>query len=210
MNFLSHPLSHSAKTAHSPPFLAALVVVLVAAAPARASDVLPAPEASYSADTLVRYAGETLEMRTLNRGSWERQEFVLDDQTQVAILRPDRNRAYVMFVESRQLFELPYAEAALLPAFAVLQSLETEKLSDLTIEGEAVGHFQVTRMPEEEAAEEDPVVLDLWITPDGIIMKAEGEILVDGYREPLQLLRKNIRRQELDPDIFEPSLALEP
>ncbi|WP_422365934.1 hypothetical protein [Pelagibius sp.] len=186
------------------------MVVLVAAAPARASDILPAPEASYSADTLVRYAGETLEMKTLNRGSWERQEFVLDDQTQVAILRPDRNRAYVMFVESRQLFELPYAEAALLPAFAVLRGLETEKLSDLTIEGEAVGHFQVTRMPEEEAAEEDPVVLDLWITPDGIIMKAEGEILVDGYREPLQLLRKNIRRQELDPDIFEPSLALEP
>ncbi len=206
MNFLSH----SAKAAQSPSSLAALVVLLIAAVPARASDTLPAPEASYSADTLVRYAGEALEMKTLNRGAWERQEFVLDDQTQVAILRPDRNRAYVMFLESRQLFELPYAEAALLPAFTELRDLDTEKLSDLTMEGEAVGHFQVTRMPEGEAAEEDPVVLDLWVTPDGIIMKAEGEILVDGYREPLQLLRKNVRRQELDPEVFEPSLALEP
>ncbi|NIA68753.1 hypothetical protein HBA54_09135 [Pelagibius litoralis] len=203
-------LSHSARSARYPLTLIALVFSFSAGLPALASDVLPAPTASYSADTLVRYAGETLEMKTLNRGPWERQEFILDEQTQVTILRPDRNRAYVMFVESRQLFELPYAEAALLPSIGVLRSRETTKLSDTTLAGEAVGHFQVFQEFEGDGAEEEPAVLDLWVTPDGIVMKAEGEILVDGYREPLQLLRKNLQRRDLDPDVFEPSIALDP
>ncbi|WP_420347244.1 hypothetical protein [Pelagibius sp.] len=171
--------------------------------------LLPAPRASYTAETLVTYAGDSLEMKTLHRGSWERQEFTVDERLQVTILRPDRNRAYMMFLESSQLFEMPYAEAALLPPIGELRTFEVRKLSDAEIEGETVGHFQAVRRPTGEGAEErEPVVLDLWVTADGIVMKAEGEILVDGFREPLQIERRNIRRQDLDPGLFEPSISL--
>ncbi|HIC80778.1 MAG TPA: hypothetical protein EYH07_14890 [Kiloniellaceae bacterium] len=173
------------------------------------ADLLPAPRASYTAETLVTYAGDSLEMKTLHRGSWERQEFTVDELIQVTILRPDRNRAYMMFLQSGQLFEMPYAEAALLPPIGELRTFEVRKLAEEEIEGETVGHFQAIRRPTGEGAEErEPVVLDLWVTADGIVMKAEGEILVDGFRETLQIERRNIRRQTLDPDLFEPSITL--
>ncbi len=172
--------------------------------------LLPAPRASYTAETLVTYAGgDSLEMKTLHRGSWERQEFTVDELLQVTILRPDRNRAYMMFLQSGQLFEMAYAEAALLPPIGELRTFEIRKLAEEEIEGETVGHFQAIRRPTGEGAEErEPVVLDLWVTADGIVMKAEGEILVDGFRETLQIERRNIRRQALDPDLFEPSISL--
>ena len=193
------------------------LMVLRSAGPAGAqSDPLPAPRASYTAETTVTYGGDTLEMKTRHRGIWERQEFSIDDLMQVTVLRPDRNRAYVMFLQSRQLFELPYAEAALLPTLAALRRFETRKLSETVIEGEAVTHFQVTQAAGEQADggqadnNEPAAMLDLWVTADGIVMKAEGEILVDGYREPLQLLRKNVRRGALDPALFEPTVPLDP
>ncbi len=196
-----------------------IAVALTVLRPAAAAEpaLLPVPQASYSAETTLTYGGDTLEMQTQHRGGWERQEFQINDLTQVTILRPDRNRAYVMFLESRQLFEVPYGEAALLPHIETLRALETEKLSDTEVDGEAVVHFQVFQRLEgaeedqdEKESNRDPVVLDLWVTDDGIIMRAEGEILVDGYREPLQLMRRNVRRQTLGADLFEPALPTEP
>ncbi|WP_299615742.1 hypothetical protein [Pelagibius sp.] len=206
---------HSTRAAAGLLTLMALVFTAPAGAAAEDPDLLPAPTASYTADTVVTYGGDTLEMKTWHRGSWERQEFAVDDLTQITILRPDRNRAYVTLQQSRQLFEMPYAEAALLPTIGTLRTLETRKLADTEVDGEPVGHFQVVQAEPGEAggAEADggaPVMLDLWITADGIVMRAEGEILVDGYREPLQLSRRNLRRQALDPDLFEPTLDLEP
>lgn len=192
-------------------FLAFLCTQPVAAGAQDAGQagLLPAPRASYTAETLVTYSGDSLEMKTLHRGSWERQEFTVDEQLQVTILRPDRNRAYMMFLQGGQLFEMPYAEAALLPPIGDLRTFEVRKLSEGEIEGETVGHFQAVRRPTGEGAEErEPVVLDLWVTADGIVMKAEGEIVVDGFREPLQIERRNIRRQTLDPGLFEPSISL--
>lgn len=200
-------------------FLVAVAIAALrpAASVAAGSDLLPAPRASYTAETTLTYGGDTLEMQTQHRGSWERQEFLIDELTQVTILRPDRNRAYVMFLESRQLFEVAYGEAALLPDIDTLRTFETKKLSDTEVDGEAVAHFQVFQHTEdaqdgkeEQASDDEPAVLDLWATADGIIMRAEGEILVDGYREPLQLMRRNVRRQVLDPDLFEPALPVAP
>lgn len=194
-----------------------ILLALWSVGPATAGqDLLPLPKASYTAQTKVIYSGDELEMRTLHRGSWERQEITVDDLTQVTILRPDRNRAYVMFLQSRQLSEMPYAEAALLPSLLVLRQFDVRKLSDTEVAGEAVSHFQVSReFGEGEAVEgttqEDAtVVLDVWVTADGIVMQAEGEILVDGFREPLQLSRQDVRRQDLDPALFEPSIPGEP
>lgn len=206
---------HSTRAAAGLLTLMALVLMAPAGAAAEDPDLLPAPTASYTADTVVTYGGDSLEMKTWHRGAWERQEFAVDELTQITILRPDRNRAYVTLKESRQLFEMPYAEAALLPAIGTLRTFETRKLGDTEVDGESVGHFQVVQAEpgEGDAAEADggaPVMLDLWITADGIVMRAEGEILVDGYREPLQLSRRNLRRQALDPDLFEPSLDFEP
>ena len=194
-------------------------MVLLAGAPiglaAEDLNLLPAPRATNTADTLVTYGGDTLEMKTWHRGSWERQEFAVDELTQITILRPDRNRAYVTLKQSRQLFEMPYDEAALLPTIGTLRTFESRRLSDTQVDGEPVGHFQVVQSAEgqNETADNDPgepVMLDLWVTADGIVMRAEGEILVDGYREPLQLSRSNVRRQTLDLDLFEPTLAVDP
>ena len=206
---------HSTRAAAGLLTLMALVLIAPAGDAADDPNLLPKPKAMYTADTQVTYGGDTLEMKTWHRGSWERQEFAVDDLTQITILRPDRNRAYVTLKESRQLFEMPFEEAALLPTIGTLRTFETRKLADTEVDGEPVGHFQVIQAEpgEADAAEADggePVMLDLWITADGIVMRAEGEILVDGYREPLQLSRSNLRRQVLDPGLFEPSLAVEP
>lgn len=206
---------HSTRAAAGLLTLMALVLMAPAGAAAEDPNLLPAPTASYTADTVVIYGGDSLEMKTWHRGAWERQEFAVDDLTQITILRPDRNRAYVTLKENRQLFEMPLEEAALLPAIGALRTFETRRLGDSEVDGEPVGHFQVVQAePGEgdavEAAGGAPLMLDLWITADGIVMRAEGEILVDGYREPLQLSRSNLRRQALDPDLFEPTLDLEP
>ena len=204
-------ISTRLRRVYAPFFLAFLCALPLAAGAQDAGQagLLPAPRASYTAETLVTYAGDSLEMKTLHRGSWERQEFTVDEQIQVTVLRPDRNRAYMMFLQSGQLFEMPYAEAALLPPISELRTYEVRKLAEEEIEGETVGHFQAVRRPTGEGAEErESVILDLWVTADGIVMKAEGEILVDGFREPLQIERRNIRRQALDPDLFEPSISL--
>ena len=209
------PSGHSTRAAAGLLTLMALILMAPAGAVAEDPNLLPAPTASYTADTVVTYGGDSLEMKTWHRGAWERQEFAVDDLTQITILRPDRNRAYVTLQQSRQLFEMPHAEAALLPTIGTLRTFETRRLGDTELDGEPVGHFQVVQAEpgEGDAAETQggaPVMLDLWITSDGIVMRAEGEILVDGYREPLQLSRRNLRRQALDPGLFEPSLAVDP
>ena len=48
----------------------------------------------------------------------------------------------------------------------------------------------------------------VWITEDGIEMRLEGEMEVEGLMESVVLERSNIKRAPLDDALFDPAVAL--
>jgi len=189
-----------------------------------ATEQLPEPRASYTADTVVEIAGDRVVHKVYHAGGMERQELNLDGLYQITILRPDLGRAFVIQPGLDDYIELPIDEAYLLPLPSALHDFQVESLGKAREGGEDTVKYRLSSPEEEQAADQGPAQgggaegevegeskqeLDVlvWSTADGIIMRVEGEIDFEGTPEGILLLRRNVKRGELDPTLFEPEIA---
>lgn len=188
-----------------------------------ATEQLPEPRASYTADTVVEIAGDRVVHKVYHAGGMERQELNLDGLFQITILRPDLGRAFVIQPGLDDYIELPIDEAYLLPLPSALHDFRVESLGEVREGGEDTVKYRLSS-PEQEGkgaegsvpggaegevegeSKQDLDVL-VWSTADGIIMRVEGEIDFEGMPEGILLLRRNVQRGELDPTLFEPEIA---
>ena len=191
------------------------------------AEQLPEPRASYTADMVVEIAGDRVVHKVYHAGGMERQELNLDGLYQITILRPDLGRAFVIQPGLDDYIELPIDEAYLLPLPTALHDFRVESLGEAREGGEDTVKYRLSS-PEEQASllgqgaegnvgggaegevegesKQDLDVL-VWSTPDGIIMRVEGEIDFEGTPEGILLLRRNVQRGEIDPTLFEPEIA---
>ena len=194
--------------------VAALAACLLAAA-ARADppETLPPPRASFTADSVVEIGGDRLVLKIFHDRGRERQEMLIDGLRQVTILRPDRDKAFVLQSGVEELIELPLAEVALTPLTG-----QPPLTGQTPLVGQDADYDIVVEGREREGGEETTKFdfsgadrggrrfnVALWVTDDGIIMRMEGEIEFEGTMEGVLMLRRSVERGKLDAGLFEPT-----
>ena len=188
--------------------VAALAACLLAAA-ARAdpTETLPPPRASFTADSVVEIGGDRLVLKIFHDRGRERQEMLIDGLHQVTILRPDRDKAFVLQGGVDELIELPLAEVALTPLMGQTPPMGQDADYDITVEGrEREGGEETTKFDFSGADRGGRRFnVALWVTDDGIIMRMEGEIEFEGTMEGVLMLRRSVERGKLDAGLFEPT-----
>lgn len=178
-----------------------LTGIVLLPAGALSADDFPVPNASFTADAVVEIGGDRLVLKVFHDRGRERQEMQIDGLYQVTILRPDRDKAFVLQGGVEELIELPLGEVALTPILG--QGADY----DLAIEGqEREGGEETTKYDFSGADREGRRFnVALWVTEDGIIMRMEGEIEFEGTMEGVLMMRRSVERGVLDAGLFEPN-----
>ena len=181
----------------------ALPLLLVGAGPGTAAE-LPPETASFTADGLVQIGDDRLSFAVFHRSGKERQEMTIDGLFQITILRPDLGAAYLVQPEADAFIPLSLDEVGLWPRYRERSGYEIELRGTEYLGGEETRLYHVT------SSEDAAVGMDIlvWITEDGIEMRLEGEMEVEGIMESVMLERSNIRRAPLDDKLFDPAVAL--
>lgn len=181
--------------------------LLTAAARADPTETLPPPRASFTADSVVEIGGDRLVLKIFHDRGRERQEMLIDGLHQVTILRPDRDKAFVLQGGVDELIELPLAEVALTPLMGQTPPMGQDADYDITVEGrEREGGEETTKFDFSGADRGGRRFnVALWVTDDGIIMRMEGEIEFEGTMEGVLMLRRSVERGKLDAGLFEPT-----
>ncbi|MGH6885612.1 MAG: hypothetical protein ACREGK_06015 [Geminicoccales bacterium] len=180
---------------------AALLLLSIPVPMAQAADEarLPREAASYTALTSLDFGGERVEMTTYHDRGRERHEIDFGDFEQIVILRPDRGRAYVLLPEGKTVHEVPFEEATPVPLLSRLVRHKVELDGTAKVSGEEARLYRLTT-PE---GVKEQLALSLWITDDGILVRLEGQIAVEGAMAPIAMIRSEIKRGAVDPARFE-------
>ncbi len=187
---------------------AALIVasaaLLIRAAVALEPAELPAETASFIADGVVQIGDERLDFKVFHDAGRERHEMAIDDLFQITIFRPDLGTAYLVQPEADTYIPLPLEDISLWPRYRMQAGYSIERQAREEEGGETTTRFRI------RGSEAAPIEMDVlvWITDDGIEMRLEGEMEVEGILENVVLMRRNVRRQPVDPDLFDPTEAL--
>jgi len=133
-------------------------------------------ETGWQAHALLKVGGEEISLEVYHDDGRERQETTLDGTLQVVILRPGLGRAYILLPEQDQVFEMPIAEAGVLPFSVGFGDVQAEFLGKKMLGGEKTHHFRVVG-PDRLGQHFDG---EVWLTPDGIPLRMQGEVTADG------------------------------
>ena len=183
--------------------VALALALLVGAGPGRTAE-LPPETASFTADGVVQIGDDRLSFDVYHRGGKERQEMTIDGLFQITILRPDLGAAYLVQPAADAFIPLRLDEVGLWPRYRGGVGYKVELKGKERVAGEDTSLYHVTSQAG-AAVEMDILV---WITEDGIEMRLEGEMEVEGMMESVVLERSNIRRAPLDDALFDPAVAL--
>ena len=165
---------------------------------------LPPETASFTADGLVQIGDDRLSFRIHHLEGRERQDMTVDGLYQITILRPDLGTAYLVQPKADTFIPLMLEEVSLWPRYRALEGYEIKAGAWEVLAGERVRRYHVSST---EAALQPMDVL-VWITEDGIEVRLEGEMDVEGITESVVLLRQNIERQPIEPSLFDPAAAI--
>ena len=184
--------------------VAGAIALLIRAAAALEPGTLPAETASFIGDGVVQIGDERLDFKIFHDAGRERHEMAIDDLFQITILRPDLGTAYLVQPEADTYIPLPLEDISLWPRYRLQEGYSVERKGEEVEDGEPTTVYRIS------GEETVPVIMDVlvWITEDGIEMRLEGEMEVEGILENIVLMRRNIRRQPLDPALFDPAEAL--
>ena len=189
------------KSSHCALVLAAFL--LGGAASGLAAD-LPPERASFFADGIVQIADERLTFDIAHRNGMERQEMNIDGLFQITILRPDLGTAYLVQPEGESSIVLPLDEIGIWPRYRGGSGYAIERIGEEDVDGEAAEVFRVV------SDEDAPTAMDVlvWISWDGIELRMEGEMEVEGLLESVVVERRNVRRGPVDEALFDPEAAM--
>lgn len=179
-------------------FIAALFVAFAGfAAPASANPWDLRTE--YSADVVVTSGGQTFNSRVARTPRAVRTETQQrNNQVVTAILRLDRNLAWVLIPNTRNAAEVNLA------SFPVIPGLLRNPNATATAEGtETMDGMTVTRWRVAGGEPGARFVGKIWATAEGVVLKIEGEAETQQQRQPFTLVARNVRVTRQNPGLFE-------
>ncbi|WP_114391967.1 hypothetical protein [Oleisolibacter albus] len=177
---------------------AAGLILLLAAAPALAAK-LPAPQADYSARQSLTANGVTTESRLFHSRGRERREATVDGLANVLILRPDRNKAYVMQPQARIAMEISPLDPEVGLDTALLATLDGEAQGK-----ETIGGLQATKYKVQDVfAGGGGFTGTVWATADGIYLRVDGTATDGGEGVQVHMDLTGVSRGPQDAALFD-------
>ncbi len=176
--------------------VAALFFVLAAASGAAANPWDLRTE--YSADVIVTSGGQTYNSRVARTPRALRSETQQRNGVITAILRLDRNLAWVLIPNTRNAAQVDLASFPMLPG--LLQNPNARATPEGT---ETLDGMNVTRWRVEGGEAGARFTGKIWATAEGIVLKIEGEAETQQQRQPFTLVARNIRVARQNPGLFE-------
>ena len=180
------------------------LLLALAAPPAAAAQLVGDAAVAFSADRSVTWKGKTYPGRVYARPGMQRHEEVFGALTVVAILRADRQTAYVMLPDLNLYTEAPFPKA-------VTEKGDVSQLGapvgDGTVAGRPAQQYHVTRNGSDGSALDG----SLWLTRDWIVLKADGTWTAPAHApEHGTLELANIVEAPQDPSLFEVPPGMQP
>jgi hypothetical protein len=179
--------------------LAAVMAVMSPAAPLSASE-LPRVQAPFSADSTFAAGGMTIDGKIWQQDGKRRQEMSVQGQNQTMIMRPDLGVMYMIMPGTNMAMEM-----ALSPEMAGADYEQILALSPQAVGEETVSGLPTTkyRIESDAGSVAGQMTGYSWITEDGIVVKMEAEVMVDGTLQNINFLLQNVQRGPQDPALFE-------
>ncbi|ABS62043.1 hypothetical protein Plav_0420 [Parvibaculum lavamentivorans DS-1] len=174
-------------------FSAFAAALLFAGQPASAVTLTP-PDTGYSATRIVNASGREISGQLYSENGNERWEMTMQGMRQVSILRHGEGRMFLYMPDMNMAMEMGQEEAANYGVEKLLGGVEAEEIGRETVEGEATTKYRV--LPGQTAQKGDATI---WVTEDGIPVKAEGSSAQGNFSMRLT----NLQRGPQDPGLFE-------
>jgi hypothetical protein len=172
--------------------LAVLACVFIAL-PTAATTLTP-PQTGYSATRIVKAGGTEISGKLYSENGNERWEMTMQGMRQVSIVKPEEGRLLMYMPDMNMAMEMDEAAAAKYGFDNIAAGVEaTEEGSDI-VEGEATTRYRIE--PNEENGITDALV---WMTDDGIPVKAEGESANGSF----SMILKDLKRGDQEASLFE-------
>ncbi|PKQ04622.1 MAG: hypothetical protein CVT73_13130 [Alphaproteobacteria bacterium HGW-Alphaproteobacteria-12] len=160
--------------------------------PAIATTLTP-PDAGYSAMRIVNAAGTEISGKVYSDSGNERWETVMQGMRRISILRFNESKILLYMPDMKMAMELGRDQAGGFGLDRLFDGVDAEEAGNETIEGEKTTRYRVA--PNEDNGNADMMV---WLTPDGIPIRAEGK----SKGGPFTMVLKDLERGEQDPSLF--------
>jgi len=150
-----------------PTVIAALVISLASAISASAATLQP-PQTAYSAMRVVEVSGMTINGKVYYDHGKERWEMTMQGMRQVSLLLPEQEKMMMYMPDMNMAMEMAAGDIADYGIGDIYnEGIEAEVLGKETIEGETTTKYRIDRP-------HDSATIFVWMTNDGIPIKAEG------------------------------------
>lgn len=185
--------------------LALLATLCVLAIPVSATALpWPTAAAAYSADSTIQTGDLRISGRVWHDHGRERREMNVQGVTQVVIMRPDRNLAYMIMPQMNSGFEMDFGAAGIPSPEQMMNGLDPVAEGHETVEGLDTTRYHVTGNASDGSAVEGRV----WVTEDGIVVRFEGSAQHQGQTQHVRMTLQNIVRGAQDAALFEPPAGI--
>ncbi|HUI16959.1 MAG TPA: hypothetical protein VL244_04790 [Alphaproteobacteria bacterium] len=190
-------------------FVALMASLLLAAAPARAQllgleQYLPPPSVDYAADVSMTADGDTVDGKIMRAAGKERRELTVEGELETIIIRLDRRLVWSLASDDKL-----YVEASLDEALGRVPGpsgkprepqLTVTTLGDATVAGLHAAKKKLSGVD----ADGSPLAGTVWISDEGIVLRAESDIVdEDGKHHLLRMELKNLRIGPQNASLFE-------
>lgn len=175
----------------------AVMVTLFSMAAAGAD--IPASNAAYSADSVIRVGDVALQGRVYHDRGLERREINFQGMEQVVIRRSDLNHVYVAMPAMGMGMEMDLDAAPYPTPEEYLEGLDATAVGQEDVAGLEATKYRLS------GTDPDGGTFDghLWITEDGITLRLEGTVTAGGRTEDVLMELDNVEVGPQDPALFE-------
>ncbi|MDO8839018.1 MAG: hypothetical protein Q7V31_08805 [Parvibaculum sp.] len=168
------------------------VLVAAFASSSAAAATLTPPDTAYSATRVVEAAGMTISGAIYYDHGRERWETSMQGMRQVSILLPDEKKLLMYMPDMNMAMEMGAGDVADYGIGEIYdEGIEAEELGEESVEGERTTKYRIDR-------DDVAATIFVWMTRDGIPMKAEGA----GAEGRFSMLLTNLTRGAQDPALF--------
>jgi len=172
---------------------AALFIFAASTLPAR-SAVLTPPETGYSATRIVTTGGNEISGKVYSQGRNERWEMTVQGMRHVSILQHDAGRAFLYMPDMNMAMTMNTADAEKYGVSDIFTGIEAEVAGRDVVNGEETTRYRIAPSPKNGNTE-----TMVWLTDDGIPVKAEGQ----GSQGDFSMELKDLKRGPQDGSLFQ-------